>query len=888
MSPTSWLAELRRRLAMITGRDRFDRDLEEEMRLHADLKAEEFEAAGITPDDSRRLARAVVGNNLVLREESHEAWGWAWLETLVQDLRYGARVLRKAPGFAVSAILTLALGTGATTTVFSAIYGVLLRPLPYTSPGRLIVLHETTPQVGQVSVSHPNFVDWQTSARSFSAMSAVYSTDAHLSGLREPRVVSGNIVSANFLTMLGVHPELGRDFTAADEVPHAAPIAMVSDAVWRSQFGADPGALGRTVVLDGIATTIVAVLPPGFQTLDPIDILQPLGAIADDSAFNARGQHGDMVVIGRLADGVSLDAATAEMRGIAARLATQYPATNDQYGVDLKPIRDTMAGTLRTTLWLLFGAVAFLLLIACANVANLLLVRAAARGKEISLRVTCGASRGRIIRQMVTESLVLAVCGGVAGLALAAAGVRGFEVLLTPFALVGAPIGLSGWVLLFTALMALATTLFFGLVPAVYATRPSLQAELKESSRTTTATRSQQRLRSALATLEIALALLLLVGAGLMARSLLGLMAVDPGFRTDRLLTIGVSLSTPRYADGTAVGPFWTRLLTEARALPGVESAALGTGVPLTGNHSRSDVTFEGMPLPRVGQWPHPDVHRVTPGYLATLGVPLLRGRDFTDADSANQPRVALISQQVADRFFPHDDAVGKRLMFGHPPAPANGPPRWLTIVGVVGPTKLYGYENPARLEVYVSAAQQTRDTMTLILKSSLDPAALTSAARSVVSGIDPDQPISQVVTMTQLRSDALSSSRLVLTLLGLFSGLAVLLAVVGVYGVVSYGVARRTHEVGIRMALGAAPMDILRTMVGEGAMVAGIGVGAGLALAAGLTRLLSGLLFAVSPLDAVTFGAVSLVVAGVALAATYVPARRAIRVSPVNALRSE
>jgi putative ABC transport system permease protein len=599
-----------------------------------------------------------------------------------------------------------------------------------------------------------------------------------------------------------------------------------------------------------------------------------------------RGNRGDLVVIGRLAPGVTFAQARAEMEGIAARLAKEYPASNDQFGVALLAIREAFVGDVKTAILVLFGAVLFVLLIACANVANLFLVRGASRTKEVALRIAFGASRGRIMRQLLTESFILACFGGVVGVALAIGGIRGMAHLIPPGMLSGATVNLSGAVLLFVGGVVLLAAFIFGLTPALHSTKPDVQSELKEGGRTSSAGASQNRLRGALVVAETSLALVLLIGAGLMMKSLYRLLEVDPGFRPDRVLTMGMDLRTQQYSKDPAVLNFWQQLLDRVRVLPGVESAAVGTVIPLTDSHSRADITIEGMALPTPGNYPHPDVHIVSPGYVKTLGIPLLRGRTFTDEDSENAPLVGMLNAMVARRFFQHEDPVGKRFMFGHPSG--TNPPKWRTIVGVVGDTRLYGLANPARLEVYVPLRQDPESGMALVVKSGADPAALTSAIREAVQSMDKDQPIRAISTMQELLSNSVATRRMTLVLLGLFSGLALILGAIGIYGVISYSVAQRTHEIGIRMALGAPRRDVFRMVVGQGLKLAGLGIAIGIVGAFGLARLMYSLLYGISASDFETFAGVSLLLALVAVLACYVPARRAMRVDPTVALRYE
>ncbi len=810
-----------------------------------------------------------------------------WIEQFGQDVRYALRALRKMPGFAAVVILTVALGIGATTAIFSILYSVLLAPLPYADPARLIALNETTPKVGIVSASYADFLDWRAQSRAFSAMAAVHDVSFNLAGAGQPEVVDGSAVSPAFLTALGVRPYLGRDFEASEEQAGTAPVVLLSYALWQSHFGGDRGAIGRAIELDGRTFTIVGVLPPSFRFPGGMDLLEPIGVWLSGSKDAAdRGSRGDTLVVGRLAPGTTSTEARAEMTGIAARLALAYPATNDQFGVELRPLRDLLVGDLGPPLLLLFGAVVFVLLIACANVANLSLVRNAARRTEFALRTAFGAGRGRLVRQALAESLVLSSLGGALGVALAAAGIRGMIEWLPAGALGSAPIALHGPVLAFAVGAIVLAAFVFGLAPALQSADVDVHAELKSGTRAATAARSQARLRAVLAAAEISLSVILLAGAGLMLKSLSNLLAVDPGFRPDHLLTMALDLRTERYDTEAAIWSFWQQLLDGTRALPGVEDAALGTVVPLAGSHSRTDITIEGMPLPQPGSFPHPDYHDVSPGYVRTLGIELVRGRAFTDQDTETAPRVGMINSSLARAYFAGEDPIGRRFMFGHPSS--STAPQWITIVGVVGDTKLYGLANPARMEVYVPFRQSLAPHMTLIVKSRVDAAASVAAVRRLVATLDKDQPVFAVSTMDQLVSNDVATPRITLVLLGLFSGFALVLAAVGVYGVMAWSVAQRTHEIGIRMALGAQGGGVLRMVLAQGGTIAAAGIGVGIAAGFALTRMLSGLLFSVSPGDPTTFAAAALLLGVVALAACYIPARRAVRVDPITALRNE
>ncbi|MGB7022175.1 MAG: ABC transporter permease [Candidatus Acidiferrales bacterium] len=882
------LAELARCLRMLFRREQFDHDIDEEMRAHIELREKEYAQNGFSPEEAHMAARKNFGNALAIRELSHDSWGWAWLEHLGQDLRFAFRMFAKNPGFTAVAILTLALGIGANTAIFSVVYGVLLQPLPYKDASRLVVLNETTPKVGIVSVSYPNFLDWRQQCPAFSQMAAVHDVGFNLAGVTQPENITGEAVSPNFLSLIGVKPFLGRDFEASEEKPGTPPVVLLSYELWQSHMGSDRNAIGRTITLDGRSFTIVGVLPPNFRSLDKTDVMLPIGVWATNNSEEAheRGERGDMTVIARLAPNVTFAQARVEMEGIAARLAKEYPATNDQFGVALQSIRDAFVSDARPAILVLFGAVLFVLLIACANVANLFLVRGAARTKEIALRMAFGAGRNRIIRQMLTESFALAFLGGILGLALALAGIHGIARLIPMDMLSGAALNLNGAVLFFAAGIVVLAAFIFGMAPAMHSTQPDVQSELKEGGRTASASAAQNKLRGALAVAEISLALILLVGAGLMMKSLYKLMSVNPGFRADRVLTMEMDLRTQQYSKDPAILNFWQEVLDRVRALPGVEDAAVGTVIPLAGEHSRTDITVEDMALPKPGNYPHPDYHEVSPGFISTLGIPLLRGRTFTDTDKQGAPLVGMVNARLAQQYWPNRDPMGRRFMFGHPSA--KNPPKWLTVVGVVGDTKLYGLASPSRLEVYVSSLQYPESHMNLVVKSRIDPSALTSAIRGAVASIDKDQPIFAISTMNQLVRDSLGTRRITLILLGAFSGLALVLAAIGIYGVISYSVAQRTHEIGIRMALGAQHRDVLRMILRQGATIAVAGVAIGVVVSLGLTQLMSSLLFSVSAADPLTFAGVAILLVLVALLACYIPARRALRVDPMVALRYE
>ena len=801
---------------------------------------------------------------------------------MLQDLKFAIRMLVKSPGFTVVAILTLALGIGANTAIFSVVNAVLLRPLPFKNPSQLVVMRESYKLVGNVSVSYPNFLDWRQQSHSFSALAAVEARGFNLSGVAQPENIGGYAVSPNFLALVGVRPILGRDFLPSEENQGTAPVILLSYQLWQTHLGGDPAVLGRAISLDGRSFTIIGILPPTFRYLDRSDVLVPIGVFANE--MGDRGDRGDMDVVGRLSPGVPLSQAAVEMNTITARLAEQYPQTNHGFGAYLASFREVFTGDTRLAVLVLFGAVVFVLLIACVNVANLFLVRGAARAREIALRLAFGASRVRVIRQMLTESLVLAVCGGILGIILGAWGISALGYLLPADSLKSMGVRMDVSVFLFAAFIVVLVAFAFGLIPALQTSRPDLHETLKEGGRSATSTYAQNRLRGALAIAETALALVLLVGAGLMLKSLYHLIQVSPGFQPAHVLTMEMDLRTDRYSKAPAILNFWQQLLDRVRVIPGVETAALGSSIPLSGDHSRGDVTIEGLPIPGPGEFPHPDRHTISTAYLTAMSIPLLRGRNFSDSDNETAPDVALINSTMARRFWADGDPIGKRFLWGHPDTDK----KWFTIVGVVADTKLYGLDNPARLEIYYPYLQRPNSDMNLVVRSAVDPSSLTASIRAAVAAIDKDQPIFAVHTMQELVDDSISTRRLTLVLLGIFSALALILAAIGIYGVVAYSVALRTQEIGIRMALGAQSQDVLRLVLGQGARIAFFGVAIGLAAAAALARLLSSLLFSVSASDPITFATVAVLLIAVALLACYIPARRALRVDPIIALRYE
>jgi putative ABC transport system permease protein len=812
------------------------------------------------------------------------------METFWQDLRFSARMLVKSPGFSIIAVVALALGIGANTAIFSIVNAVLLRPLPYEDPGRLVVLSEETPQLPGMSVSYPNFLDWRDQNRAFEHLAAFRFASINITGSGEPERVQGRMVSANFFETLGVTPALGRAPMAEEDRAGATPVAVVSHNLWQQRLDSNPNLTGKTLTLDGRVFAIVGVMPAGFRFYNtPTDVFVPLGLEAD--SMSDRDSHPGIYVLARLKPGVTIEQARADMDAVTGVLAQQYPVTNSNHSASVEFLHEDMVGSIRPALLVLLAAVACVLLIACANVSNLLLARATAREKEIAIRSALGASRGRLVRQLLTESLVLSLAGGALGLLLAVWG-KDLLVALGPASLPRAQeITIDGSVLGFTLLIAVATGIVFGLVPAFQAARIDLNEALKDGGRSPGAGPGRRGLRDALVVSEIALSLVLLVGAGLMIRSFVRLVQVDPGFDARNVLTAQVALPDAKYPERPQVAAFFERALERVRASPGVESASLITPLPLTGDGWQSDFRIEGRPIPDRGEFPNTDIHLVGADYFQAMGVPLVRGRGFTPADRLGAVNVAVINATMARREWPGEDPIGKRLKVGGPEelaGPKEKPEDWMTIVGVVGDVLQYGLDADPKTEVYIPHLQQPVSVGTLVVRAKADPASVTAAVREAIHGVDKDQPIYNVRTMEAIVSESVASRRLSMLLLGVFATVALVLAAGGVYGVMSYAVTQRTHEIGVRMALGAQPGDVLRLVVVQGMATVLVGIAVGLAGAFAGTRLMSNLLFGVDASDPATFVGIALLLTTVAFVASYIPARRAARVDPLVALRYE
>jgi len=823
------------------------------------------------------------------------------IRDLLQDTRYGARMLRKSPGLTLVAVLSLALGIGAISTIFSFVNGILLRPLPYPHSERLVQLDETSVKQGiaSMNVSYANFLDWRARNQSFEDIACYDSGGFAMAGgvaggSTDPEQIKGAFVNQGMFEILGVAPILGRTFTADEDQPDHDLVVILSYGLWQRRYGGDPNILGQTLTMNNRRRVVIGVMPKGFQFPDVADAWAPLALTAK---IYTRNDHG-INAMARLKPGVTLAQAQAEMTGIAANIEAENPVTNEGFGVNVIDLRANLVGDYKKALLILLGVVGFVLLIACVNVANLLLARATARQKEIAIRAALGANRKRIFRQLLTESLLLGLIGGALGLVLA---LWGMDLLLAAI-----PIDIPFWmkfdldwrVLGFTATCAVLTGLVFGTAPAIEASNPDLNETLKEGGRSSSGS-GRGRLRSLLVVAEIALSLVLLVGAGLMMRSFISLHNVNAGINPEGVLTFNISLPGDKYRKVENRIAFFSQLLDRVGSLPGVQAAGSNSGLPLAGNNWGRSLTVEGFPVLSVGQAPMINHCVISPGYFKAMGIPILRGRDFDERDTTQDaPQLAvrgdvlnlgstgvtIIDERLAREYWPDEDPIGKRIRFG--PPEDNEP--WHTIVGVVGEVKHERLDASTRKTVYLPFAQMPIGRSSLAIKTSGRPESLIAAVRAQIKELDRDLPMTRVMPMTEVVARSVWQPRLYTALFGVFAAVALILATVGIYGVMSYAVTQRTREIGLRMALGAERKDVLKLVVGQGVVLAGFGVGTGLVAAVGLTRLMSSLLFGVTATDPITFAAVSVVLTGVALGACFVPARRAAKVDPMVALRYE
>ena len=874
------LSNLFRRWRALTHKQQLDTELDEELRFHLERDVEQNIKSGMAPDEARNAALKAFGGMDQSKEECRDARGIGLLENTLRDISFSVRVLLKSYAFTFVVVLTLALGIGANTAIFSFANGILLRPLPYPQSDRLAVIDETFKrEEGPMPVSYPNFLDWREQNTVFEDVAVHFGTTRFaLSGAGEPVEIRGSRITHGLMEILRISPQLGRTFTAEEDRPEQDAVVILGYELWQKNFGGDPNILGKQIVLSNRSRTIVGVMPRGFRFPEISELWVPLALTPQ---MFTRTDHG-LTSIARLKDGVTLGQAQSEMDNIAARIEQQNPVTNEGRGVKITSLRDDLSGSYREALLILLGVVGFVLLVACVNVANLMLARATARQKEFALRAALGASRWRIVRQLLVESLLLAVAGGALGFALS---LWALHLLLSAI-----PIQLPFWmdfsidfrVLAFSLGITLLTAIIFGAIPALQTSRVDLNDTLKEGGRGAIGFRG--RSRSMLVVTEIALSLVLLVGAGLMIQSFMRLRQVNIGLDAKNVFTAMVILPRAKYREPQQRITFFKQLVERVRGLPGVESAGATGTLPLNGNNWGRSLTVEGYPVLRVGQAPSIQHTVVTPGYFRTMGITLLAGRDFADTDTADALKVTIVDDRLARHYWPNESAIGKRIRFG---PPENNEP-WHTIIGVVKSVRHERVQSDTEESVYLSHLEIPVANLTVVARTTSDPHDVTAAVRREVAQLDPDQPISEIATMEEVIAESIWQPRLYATLFAVFAGGALILALIGIYGVMAFLVQTRTHEIGIRMALGATARDVFKLIVGRGMKLTVFGVVIGVAGAIALTRLMHSLLFNTSATDPFTFVAIAILLSVAAFLACYIPARRAARVDPLTALRYE
>jgi putative ABC transport system permease protein len=898
------LRKLFHRLRASLRRGKIEREIDAEMRFHLEMETAENIRRGMSEEEARRAARRSFGGVERTKEAYRDIARFRLVEDLWQDLRYGVRMLRTQPGFSVIAALTLALGIGANSAVFSVVNAVLLRPLPYRDPDRIVTVGHYRAIFDADVVCGADFLEWQDQAKVFEQIVAYSSGRVDLTGSGEPARLGAGFVSADLFATFGVAPARGRAFTLDEDKPGGAPVVILSHGLWQRRFGGDPQVIGRALTLGGQSRTVIGIMPPGFQFPEDIDLWMPLALNVSQELRREPNTASAVNVIARLKPGVTLEAARADLSVILERQQRAWAAgpgytkdPNMYTDVQVRVIRlsERLVGDVRLALLAQFGAVAFVLLIACANVANLLLARASARQKEMAIRAAVGAGRFRLVRQLLTESLLLSLAGASTGLLLATWGVK-LLVKMNPGGIArineSDPYSLmDGRVLAFTCAVAVLTGLLAGLFPALQASKTDVNETLKAQSTARSVVGGGRRTLPALMIAELALTLVLLVGAGLMIKSFLRLLSVPKGFNPDGVLTLVLSPSPIKYPWGSQQRrAYYQELLARVQALPGVHSASLTSFLPLAGMTLGMGLQqIEGSPPFEPGKQPMTEINLISHDYFQTMGLQMRAGRPFTAHDGSEAPQVAIINETLARRFFTDENPIGRWLLPLHMNAK--------TIVGVVGDTRHLGLDQEVHPEIYAPYLQEPNYEMRLVVRaasgqirlaSHASLSSLAAAIRNQVRAQDPNEPISQIVTMDERLSDSVAARRFHMLLFGVFAAVALAIATVGIYGVISYAVSRRTHEIGIRMALGAEPRDVLRMVVGQGIRLTLIGVAIGVAAALGLTRVIESLLFNVSATDPATFVSITLLLVIVALIASYIPARRATKVDPLIALRSE
>jgi predicted permease len=886
------LSRLASLLRNLFRRQREEHELDDEVRSHELLLADENMREGMNPQEAPQHARLELGGVEQVKEEVRQVRAGHLLETLGQDVRVGLRMLRKNPGFTAVAVVTLALGIGANTAIFSVVNGVLLHSLPYPEPQQLVQVHETSTAWGPDgwgTASGPDFADWHAQSHSFSGLAAAFEDGLNLTGGNEPQRIRALHVSLDFLSVFGAQPAQGRLLSEHDFKPDAPRVVVLSYGLWQRTFGADPAIVGKNLTLSGQVYSVAGVASKDLAPLYREELWTPLAA--DNPTMHDRGSHW-LDVFGRLRAGVSLAAARADLDTIAGRLRKQYPDSNSTRGVRVDSFEELRVANLRPALLILLVAVGFVLLMGCVNVANLLLARGNARSKEFAVRAALGASGGRLVRQLLTESVMLGLAGGALGLGLARTGMPallaiGPEDLLHT----SAPIHIDTRVLLFTVVLSVLTGLLFGLAPALQWRRADVNEVLKETGGRSGSGKAMSRVKSALVVFQIAAAMLLLVGGGLMIRSFASLLRVAPGFDPHKVLTMQLYMPNTTVAEVPARLGSIREMLHRIRGLPGVVSASSVVYLPFSGNNINGDFGIEGRPAAKPEEGQIAEMRIVNGGYLSTMRVPILRGRDLNEEDDASGGHVAVVNRALADRYFPKGDAIGQSVSFW------DGPDKWLRIVGVAANERQMGLAESPRPSIYFClSAMKVTDLSQFLPVSPLSFVVRTATASensanaivAAIHSVDAGMPVTEVLPIENLISGSLAQLRLESTLLGIFAALGVMLATVGLYSVMAYVVAQSTHEIGIRMALGAEPKEVLGLVLSQGSKLISVGLVIGIGAALALTRLMSGLLFGVTASDPLTFSAVAVLLVIAGFAACYVPARRATRVDPMVALRYE
>jgi putative ABC transport system permease protein len=882
-----WLKSFLRRVRGLWRSETIHQEITDELQFHIDMRVEENIRRGMSTDEARRDAKQSFGNLTRIKEQGYDVRGGRWLETLWQDMRYGARILLKNPGFTLIAILTLALGIGANTTIFSVVNAALLRPLPYPEPERLVLVSHRNAKQGNVELTPAGYFALRGQRESFEQVAVYASRDLNLTGKGEPERLPCQFVSAALFPLLRVNPSIGRVFTEAEDRAGAPRVVLLSHELWRRRFGAAANVIGQAITLDNQPYTVVGVMPPGFEfPTKGISLWAPIAFSANAANDNNSWFLGG---IARLNSGVTIAQAQSEMDVIAGNLARIFPQTHTDVGFGLVSLHESLVSNFKRALFVLWAAVLFVLLIACVNVANLLLARTAERERELAVRAALGAGRVRLLRQLLTESTVLSLCGGALGALLSVWGIQALKLLDPdgPGAIARLDEARMDWrVLGFTLGVSCLTGALFGLAPALQISKTDLQGMLKEGGRGFASTRGL-RLRQLLMIAEVALSLVLLVGGGLLLRSFVRLQQVDLGFNPERLLTLRVEMSVSQAQELANITNFYQQVIERVQSLPGVQMASVATAAPIATPGKGNSLVIEDKPDPPPGQSMSANNRVVSPDYFQTMGIPLLRGRLFSAQDNTQTPFAVVINQALARAYWGDEDPVGKRIKLINRQSSLP----WMTVVGVVGSIRQKGLNQDPYPEFYTPFTQEhqiwARPSL-LLIRATGDPLKLVAAVKNCIWSVNKDQTIAAVQTMDEIVAHSLAPNRFNLWLLGAFAALALLLACVGIYGVISYAVSQRTREIGIRMALGAEPRTVLRLVVRQGMSLALIGVAAGLVAALALTRVMKELLFSVSPTDPATFALIALLLVVVAFIASYIPAQRATKVDPLQSLYHE